>query len=273
MKCGEIKNMFFWPLHFQAHHIKDFAHLRVEPQLTDAAGDVLPLGSGGGEAQRVVEDGLLHRVYLQGGVTGRGGASYYQVLHVHFDTRSPIFRFFFHLLLEWSCVPDLQHRGEVYLAFCLKPPAKMFVCNQKKERKWALLLSLLFFQSKLEKRSDESKFFKFLCFWKQQDIHIFPSPNWKGHLWSQTTTASKNFPMFFFSPRRNRIHLNNLIHYNFYCLSLRTRRPSTLVTPAVTSATTRQEKCKPLDTFQSRVCLSVILFLCILSFSRWAFLH
>lgn len=69
------QTMFFWPLNFQAHHLKDFAYLRVEPQLTDAAGDMLPLGGGGGEAQRVMEDGLLHRVYLQGGVRkGWGGA-------------------------------------------------------------------------------------------------------------------------------------------------------------------------------------------------------
>lgn len=60
-------------MNFQAHHLKDFADLRVEPQLTDAAGDVLPLGGGGGEAQRVVEDGLLHRVYLQGGEGGEDG--------------------------------------------------------------------------------------------------------------------------------------------------------------------------------------------------------
>lgn len=42
------------------------AHLRVEPQLADAAGDVLPL-CGGWEAEGVMEDGFLHRVHLEDG--------------------------------------------------------------------------------------------------------------------------------------------------------------------------------------------------------------
>lgn len=50
--------------------VRELAHLRVEPQLADAAGDMLPLG-GGREAQGVVEDGFLHRVHLEDGETSR----------------------------------------------------------------------------------------------------------------------------------------------------------------------------------------------------------
>lgn len=55
-----------WPLNSGLIIRGNRAHLRVEPQLADAAGDVLPL-CGGREAEGVVEDGLLHRVHLEGG--------------------------------------------------------------------------------------------------------------------------------------------------------------------------------------------------------------
>lgn len=42
------------------------AHLRVEPQLANAAGRAPPLGCGW-EAEGVTEDGFLHRVHLEGG--------------------------------------------------------------------------------------------------------------------------------------------------------------------------------------------------------------
>lgn len=136
---------------------------------------------------------------------------------------------------------DLQQRREVYLAFCLKPPAKMFVCSQKKERKWALLLSLFFFFSKqIGEKIWWVQVLQMSLFLEAARHSDFPITKVKRTPLISNHHSKLKLSNVFFFPKRNRIQLNNLIHYNFYCLSLRTRRPSTLVTPAVTSAPPRQ---------------------------------